>query len=89
MTKSELIECITEKQNQLTIKDVEVSVKLLLDYMSDILASGERIEIRVSVVFPSITALLASAEIQKLERLLSSKVNMFPILNLAKKCVIG
>lgn len=46
MTKSELIEYITEKQNQLTIKDVEVSVKLLLDYMSDILASGERIEIR-------------------------------------------
>lgn len=46
MTKSELIEYITEKQNQLTIKDVEMSVKLLLDYMSDILASGERIEIR-------------------------------------------
>ena len=46
MTKSELIEYITEKQNQLTVKDVEVSVKLLLDYMSDILASGERIEIR-------------------------------------------
>ncbi len=46
MTKSELIEYITEKQNQLTIKDVEMSVKLLLDHMSDILASGERIEIR-------------------------------------------
>ena len=46
MTKSELIEYITEKQTQLTLKDVEVSVKLLLDYMSDILASGERIEIR-------------------------------------------
>lgn len=46
MTKSELIEFITEKQNQLPIKDVEMAVKLLLDHMSDILASGERIEIR-------------------------------------------
>ncbi|WP_328701429.1 integration host factor subunit beta [Cellvibrio polysaccharolyticus] len=46
MTKSELIEYITEKQNQLPMKDVELAVKLLLDYMSEILASGERIEIR-------------------------------------------
>ena len=46
MTKSELIEYITEKQNQLPIKDVEAAVKLLLDHMSDMLATGERIEIR-------------------------------------------
>jgi integration host factor subunit beta len=46
MTKSELIEYISEKQNQLPVKDVELAVKLLLDYMSDILSSGERIEIR-------------------------------------------
>lgn len=46
MTKSELIEYITEKQNQLPMRDVELAVKLLLDYMSDILASGARIEIR-------------------------------------------
>jgi integration host factor subunit beta len=46
MTKSELIEYISEKQTQLTLKDVEVSIKLLLDHMSEILASGERIEIR-------------------------------------------
>ena len=46
MTKSELIEYISEKQNQLPVKDVELAVKLLLDYMSDILAVGERIEIR-------------------------------------------
>lgn len=46
MTKSELIEYIAEKQNQLPIKDVELAVKLLLDYMSDILATGDRIEIR-------------------------------------------
>jgi integration host factor subunit beta len=46
MTKSELIELISEKQNQLPVKDVELAVKLLLDYMSDILATGDRIEIR-------------------------------------------
>ncbi len=46
MTKSELIEYITEKQNQLPIEDVEAAVKLLLDHMSDMLANGERIEIR-------------------------------------------
>lgn len=46
MTKSELIEYIAEKHNQLPQRDVELSVKLLLDYMSDILSSGERIEIR-------------------------------------------
>lgn len=46
MTKSELIEYLAEKQTQLQVKDVELSVKLLLDYMSDILASGDRIEIR-------------------------------------------
>ena len=46
MTKSELIEYIAEKQNQLPLKDVELAVKLLLEYMSEILASGERIEIR-------------------------------------------
>ncbi len=46
MTKSELIEYITEKQNQLPMRDVELAVKLLLDYMSEILAAGERIEIR-------------------------------------------
>ncbi|PCK10081.1 MAG: integration host factor subunit beta [Alteromonadaceae bacterium] len=46
MTKSELIECITEKQDQLSAKDVELAVKLMLEYMSQCLASGERIEIR-------------------------------------------
>ena len=46
MTKSELIERIAEQQEQLSIKDVELSVKMILEYMSQILASGERIEIR-------------------------------------------
>lgn len=46
MTKSELIEVIARKQKHLQAKDVEASVKHLLDIMSDALANGQRIEIR-------------------------------------------
>jgi len=46
MTKSELIERIASRQDQLSPKDIELAVKLVLEYMSQALASGERIEIR-------------------------------------------
>ena len=46
MTKSELIERIADQQEQLSVKDVELAVKSMLENMSQILASGERIEIR-------------------------------------------
>ncbi len=46
MTKSELIERIAEQQDQLSLKDVELAVKLMLEHMSQVLAAGERIEIR-------------------------------------------
>ena len=46
MTKSELIERIAQRQDQLSAKDVELTVKLLLDFMSDVLSEGARIEIR-------------------------------------------
>lgn len=46
MTKSELIERIAEHQEQLSVKDIELSVKMILEYMSQVLSSGERIEIR-------------------------------------------
>lgn len=46
MTKSELIERIAEQQDQLSLKDVELAVKLMLEHMSQVLATGERIEIR-------------------------------------------
>ncbi len=46
MTKSELIEKIAQKQSHLAYKDVELSVKSLLEQMSRSLSSGERIEIR-------------------------------------------
>ncbi|THB68607.1 MAG: integration host factor subunit beta [Gammaproteobacteria bacterium] len=46
MTKSELIELVSSKQPHLAFKDVELSVKTLLEQMSEALSSGERIEIR-------------------------------------------
>ncbi|MDC3332768.1 integration host factor subunit beta [bacterium] len=46
MTKSELIERIADRQAQLSPKDVELAVKMILEHMSQALASGERIEIR-------------------------------------------
>jgi integration host factor subunit beta len=46
ITKSDLIERLTEKQPQFTSKDVELIVKSLLEEMSQTLATGGRIEIR-------------------------------------------
>ncbi len=46
MTKSELIELISVKQQHLVYRDVELAVKTLLEHMSEALSSGERIEIR-------------------------------------------
>ena len=46
MTKSELIEILSQKQTQLAYKDVELAVKNMLEHMATTLANGERIEIR-------------------------------------------
>lgn len=46
MTKSELIARLTARFPQLIIKDAELSVKTILDALSDHLANGKRIEIR-------------------------------------------
>lgn len=46
MTKSELIEAIAAKQTQLSLKDVELAVKSVIEQMSNALTSSERIEIR-------------------------------------------
>jgi integration host factor subunit beta len=46
MTKSELIELIAERQPQLSHKDIELAVKTMIEHMSQILSSGDRIEIR-------------------------------------------
>ena len=46
MTKSELIEILSERQAHLKADDVDLAVKTLLEMMSDALARGDRIEIR-------------------------------------------
>lgn len=46
MTKSELIERLIEQHPQLSVKDVELAVKTMLDQMTESLSNGERIEIR-------------------------------------------
>tara|TARA_B100000767_G_C19668869_1_gene494378 strand:- start:578 stop:898 length:321 start_codon:yes stop_codon:yes gene_type:complete len=46
MTKSDLIEILSERQSLLNYRDVELAVKLILEQMSVNLASGDRIEIR-------------------------------------------
>lgn len=46
MTKSELIERIVDRQGQLSVRDVELAIKTMLEHMAQALAAGERIEIR-------------------------------------------
>lgn len=46
MVKSQLINAIANRQPNLPIKDVELSVNQVLDCLSDTLVDGERIEIR-------------------------------------------
>ena len=46
ITRSELIERISFKQNHFAHKDIELSTKSLIEQMSTSLAKGERIEIR-------------------------------------------
>jgi len=46
MTKLELIDTLSIKHTHLSQKDVELSVKILLEQMAQSLANNERIEIR-------------------------------------------
>ena len=46
MTRSELIARLAERFDHLTPKDVEISVKVILDALGDALARGRRAEIR-------------------------------------------
>ncbi len=46
MTKSELIEILTQRQAHLKADDVDLAVKSLLEMMGGALADGGRIEIR-------------------------------------------
>lgn len=46
MTKSELIEILSQRQSHLKGDDVDLAVKALLEMMGGALSQGERIEIR-------------------------------------------
>ena len=46
MTKSELIERLADKMRQVPSRDVETSIKEMLEQMAQTLQKGERIEIR-------------------------------------------
>ena len=46
MTKSELIEAISQRNPSIGVKSVENSVKEILEQMSETMEKGERIEIR-------------------------------------------
>ncbi|MBS0212883.1 MAG: integration host factor subunit beta [Proteobacteria bacterium] len=46
MTKSELIEMLTQRQGHLKGDDVSMSVNALLEMMSEALSRGQRIEVR-------------------------------------------
>lgn len=46
MTKSELIEALSARQQHLAGNDVEMAVKSMLEQMTHALSGGERIEIR-------------------------------------------
>lgn len=46
MTKSELIEILTQRQAHLKADDVDLAVKSLLEMMAGSLSQGDRIEIR-------------------------------------------
>jgi integration host factor subunit beta len=46
MTRSDLVELLSERVGQLTHRDADAAVKTMLDAMSDALVRGHRIEIR-------------------------------------------
>jgi Bacterial nucleoid DNA-binding protein len=46
INKKQLVDLISSNQDQLSHKDVELSVKTIFESMSDCLKNGDRIEIR-------------------------------------------
>ena len=46
VTKSDLIQILSEKMPHIPIRDIEIAVRGMLDHMSGTLAVGRRIEIR-------------------------------------------
>ena len=46
MTKSDLIQILSERYEQIPARNVELAVKGIVDQMSEVLSGGQRIEIR-------------------------------------------
>lgn len=86
LTKSELIERIADRQNQLSPKDVELAVKTLIEQMADSLAGGGRIEIRGFGSFPSIFVRPVWDATPRPVPASSCTANMFPTSNPVKSC---
>ena len=53
ITKSELIESISNRQRHLGMKDIELSVKSLLDCIALSLSQGNRVEVRGCLLYTS------------------------------------
>lgn len=86
MTKSELVELIASKQTQLSVKDVELAVKTIIEHMSQSLANGQRIEIRGLAAFPFIIGRPEQVETQKPVKPYSYPLSMFLTLSPARNC---
>ena len=54
MTRAELIALLAARQDTLSREDVDAAVRIILRRMSDVLAGGERIEIRGFGSFTSV-----------------------------------
>lgn len=46
MNKSELIERIVDQHEHLEVEDVALAIKTMLEHMTQVLSSGQRIEVR-------------------------------------------
>lgn len=46
LTRSELIDRLSSRQDMLSVKDVELAVKVIIEHLSETLVDGGRIEIR-------------------------------------------
>lgn len=46
MTKSDLIQILSERYGQISARDMEQAVKAIVDHMAETLSTGNRIEIR-------------------------------------------
>ena len=84
MTRSELIELMASQQNQLTTKDVELAVKLMIDHMAESLLQENASRFAALVASHCTTENPARVETPRPVMLLSWKQSMFLTLSPAK-----